>query len=185
MPKLCCSRNREPRLEQLPCISAQQGRYTWRHNAVLKILVQHITTHLSLEDEIFVDLPDFKHPDDLFTNILPDITVIHDNRAFILELTCCYERNLEKSKLYKLDKYSGARSSCKRDIPCIVSTAEVSSIGFVPIASLRNFCRDIGIPPYPSASLRRLGEMSLRCSFYIFCCRHKPWPGDLTEPFFH
>src|SRR6266496_1996315 len=57
--------------------SAEQGRYTWRHNAVLKILVQHIQTHLSEGDEIFVDLPDFKNPEDLFTNILPDITVVY------------------------------------------------------------------------------------------------------------
>ncbi len=165
--------------------SAQQGRYTWRHNAVLKILVQHIQTHLSEGDEIFVDLPDFKNPEDLFTNILPDITVIHHGAAFILELTCCYERNLEKSKLYKIDKYKDASLSCKRNISCVVSTAEVSSLGFIPLSSLTKFCRDIGIPTYPPASLRRMGEMSLRCSYFIFCTRHKPWPGNLTEPYFH
>src|SRR6266496_64392 len=104
MPKLCWCRDGNHILNKCPT-SAQQGRYTWRHNVVLKILVQHIQTHLSEGDEIFVDLPDFKNPEDLFTNILPDITVIHHGAAYILELTCCYERNLEKSKLYKIDKY--------------------------------------------------------------------------------
>src|SRR6266496_2661260 len=61
--------------------SAQQGRYTWRHNAVLKILVQHIQSHLVAGDEIFVDLPDLINPVDLFTNILPDITVVQDRKS--------------------------------------------------------------------------------------------------------
>ena len=30
--------------------ASQQGRYTWRHNAVLKILVQHIQSHLVAGD---------------------------------------------------------------------------------------------------------------------------------------
>ncbi len=165
--------------------SAQQGRYTWRHNSVLKILAQHVLLHLPEGNEMFVDLPDFKNPEDLFTDILPDITVIHHGAAFILELTCCYEMNLEKSKLYKIEKYREASLSCKRNIPCIVNTAEVSSLGFVPSSSLNKFCRDIGIPPYPPASLRRMGEMSLRCSYFIFCTRHKPWPDKPTEPYFH
>ena len=102
----------------------------------MKILAQHIQAHLSEGDEIFVDLPDFKNPEDLFTNILPGITVIHHGAAFILELTCCYEGNLEKSKLYKIEKYREASLSCKRNIPCIVNTAEVSSLGFIPLSSL-------------------------------------------------
>src|SRR6266496_3556051 len=165
--------------------AAQKGRYTWRHNAVLKILVQHIQSHLLADDEIFADLPDLINPVDLFTNILPDITVIHHGAAFILELTCCYERNLEKSKLYKLDKDKDASRACLRNIPCIVSTAEVSSLGFIPTVNLNKFCRSIGIPHIPPASLGRMGEMSLRCSYYIFCTRHKPWPGNLSEPYFH
>src|SRR6266496_4023457 len=64
-------------------VSAQQGRYTWRHNAVLKLLTSHIQTHLLPGDELYVDLPNFKNPQDLYTNILPDITVLHNNRAFI------------------------------------------------------------------------------------------------------
>ena len=132
-----------------------------------------------------MDLPTFQTPSTLFSNILPDITVVHHNKAFILELTCCYERNLEKSKLYKIEKYSEASKACLKRIPCVVNTAEVSSLGFVPTANLNKFCKDIGVPTYPPATVRRMGEMALRCSFFIFCCRHKPWPDDLTEPFFH
>jgi len=166
-------------------VSAQQGRYTWRHNAVLRLLTSHIQTHLSGDDELFVDLPDFKNPEELYTNILPDITVLHNHKAYILELTCCYEKNLESSMLYKMEKYKDPASSCKRSIPFVVATAEVSSLGFISTSRLTKFCTSIGVPPYPPDLLRRMGEMALRCSFYIFCCRHKSWPSSPTEPYFH
>ncbi len=166
-------------------VSAQQGRYTWRHNAVLKLLTSHIQTHLVGEDELFVDLPDFKNPEELYTNILPDITVLHNQKAYILELTCCYEKNLESSMLYKMEKYKDPASSCKRPILFEVATAEVSSLGFIPTARLTKFCKNISIPPYPPELVRRMGEMALRCSFYIFCCRHKSWPCSPTDPYFH
>ncbi len=165
-------------------VAAQQGRYTWRHNAVLKLLVSHLQTHLQTGDELFVDLPTFKNPQDLYTDILPDITVLHNNRAYILELTCCYERNLQSSKLYKIEKYRDPAGSCKRDLPFTVSTAEVSSLGFIPTASLAKFCKDLHIPPYQPSCLKRMGEMALRCSYFIFCCRHKAWPNNPTEPYF-
>jgi len=166
-------------------VAAQEGRYTWRHNAVLKILVAHIQCHLPAQESLFVDLPGFKSPADIYTSILPDITVIRNGRATILELTCCYEKNLESSKLYKLEKYKDPSASSTLNIPFTVLTAEVSSLGFVPTTSLTRFCRDLGIPPLPPLEVKRMGEMSLRCSYYIFCCPHKRWPSSPSEPYFH
>lgn len=166
-------------------VSAQQGRYTWRHNAVLRILATHIQAHISPESDLFIDIPGLNNPQDLYTSIIPDITVLRGSRAVILELTCCYEKNIEKSRLYKLDKYKDPTESSKRELTFTVYTTEVSSLGFIPSASLSRFCADVAIPPFPSDTLRKMGEMSLRCSYYIFCCRHKPWPTSPTEPYFH
>ena len=113
-------------------VSAQQGRYTWRHNAVSKVILSHIKAHIRPEDVMFADLQDFKNPEELYTNILPDITVIQGQRAYILELTCCYEKNLESSKLYKLEKYGDPSRSCKKDYQFSVHMAEVTSLGFIP-----------------------------------------------------
>jgi len=165
--------------------AAQQGRYTWRHNAVLKMLATHIQTHLSSTDGLYVDLPGFKNPSDIYTSILPDITVVRDGRASILELTCCYGKNVEASRQYKLNKYKNPSASSTLSVPFFVHTAEVTCLGFVPTTDLASFCREAGIPPIPPTMVRRMGEMSLRCSFYIFCSRHKKWPENLTEPYFH
>jgi zinc-binding in reverse transcriptase len=164
-------------------VAAGQGRYTWRHNAVLKSLAAYIQSHLHGLDELYVDLPGFKSPHDLYTSILPDITVVRGNSAVILELTCCYETNLEKSKLYKQLKYSNPQQDCKMPLDFTVLTAEVSSLGFIPLANPNKFCKLVGIPPLPPTTTRQLGETSLRCSYFIFCCRHKQWPTNPTDPF--
>src|SRR3989454_6762321 len=86
-------------------ISALQDRYTWRHNAVLKQLVEKIQSALCRTDEMFVGLPGHKNPSTVFNGMRPDINAIHNGRVSILELTCCYEKIFEASKSYKVDKY--------------------------------------------------------------------------------
>ena len=127
---------------------AEQGRYTWRHNAVLKLLVDHIQLYLPAYDELFVDLLGFKKPSWPITNILPDITVLHRGSSFILELTCCYEKNLESSKSYKIEKYNNPSQSCKPSLTFVVQTAEVSSLGFNSTNSPAKFCKNIIISSY-------------------------------------
>jgi len=165
--------------------SAVEGRYTWRHNAVLRFLVDYIATHLPSSHQLFADLPDKKNPTEIYTDILPDITVVHGNIAHILELTCCYETNLVTSRDYKLEKYRTPILSCKEKFTFHVHTLEVSSLGFVSTGSLRKFLTSIGIPSLPVAEVRHLGEIALRSSYFIFSCRHKPWPNDMTDPYFH
>ena len=112
-------------------VSAQQGRYTWRHDAVLKYLASNIQSLLSASDKLFVDLPGYDSPADLFIGIRPDIVVIHNNKASALELTCCYERNLVGSKAYKVDKYSDIKTKFKLPMPIQLYTVEITSLGFL------------------------------------------------------
>jgi len=165
--------------------SAVQGRYTWRHNAVLKLISTHITPHLLPSDILLTDIPGSRSPTELFTNILPDVTVIRDGSAHILELTCCAEVNFEKSKVYKLNKYSNPSSSSKQLLSFHVHTLEVSSLGFVQSSGFKAFLNSLSLPSLSDSETRRLGEMSLRASFFIFCCRHKPWPSQPCDPYFH
>src|SRR5258708_1304210 len=124
----CSATETENHILNNSSVAAQQGRYTWRHNAVLKLLVAHIQAHLHAGDELFTDLPGFQNPQELFTNIIPEITVLHNTKAYILELTCCYEKNLLSSKLYKMEKYKDPAGSSKTEMTFVVNTAEVSSL---------------------------------------------------------
>src|SRR6266849_5333197 len=85
--------------------------------------------YLSAEDGLLVDLPDYTHPETLYTSILPDVTVVRKECAHILELTCCYEQNFEKSRQYKLEKYHNPERGCQRQLSFMPLTTEVSSLG--------------------------------------------------------
>jgi hypothetical protein len=165
-------------------VAAVQGRYTWRHNAVLRLLLSFILPHVSPHATVYADLPGHTSPAELFTDILPDITVVRGSEALILELTCCYEKNFSASGAAKIRKYADPSKSSKVQLTFHVHTLEVSSLGFVSCASLRKFMFGIGAPPLQAGSVRKLGEMALRSSFYIFCCRHKTWPVGVSDSHF-
>jgi len=139
---------------------------------------------LLTSDRLFVDLPDHTTPSDLYTNILPDITLVRDSAAFILELTCCAEVNFNQSRVNKLAKYANPSRSSKEQLTFAVSTVEVSSLGFVHCDGIREFLKRCNLPQLPIKSIRRLGEMALRASFFLFCARHKPWPNNISDPYF-
>jgi len=165
--------------------AAREARYTWRHNAILRILVDHVENGLQAGDSLYADLPGRRSPSEMFHNILPDITVTSGGNVYILELTCCYEKKLVSSKEYKHEKYKHPSDSCKvGKMKFHVFTLEISSLGFASCSELSQFLRLIKVPPVSTTHVRRMGEMALRSSFFIFCCRHKPWPANLSDPYF-
>ena len=165
-------------------VAATEGRYTWRHNAVLRYLISVIQPGLSSHHTVYADLPDQRSPSELYTDILPDLTIVRGAHAYILELTCCYETNFLASKGNKLKKYTDPSRSAKERLVFHVSTLEVSSLGFVCASGLRKFLADIGAPPLEAAAVRRMGELALRASFFVFCNRHKAWPATVSDPYF-
>jgi hypothetical protein len=166
-------------------VAAMQGRYTWRHNAVLKRLANEINSRLGQNSKLYVDLPGFNSPSELFDNVRPDIVVICGNVANVLELTCCYEKNIVSSKQYKKEKYGNLITHCINPSVSHFSTftLEVTSLGFVNDLNLNKFCTNLLMPSFSKDTVRKLGEISLRCSYFIFCCRHKDWPTDVSDPY--
>jgi len=116
-------------------ISAGQGRYTWRHNAVVKEIVTYLLLHLGLGEVIYADLHGQLNHTDLCTAIFPDITVVQYSHAYILELKNFYEKNFETSKAYKLDKYKKPSLSSKVHL----SFSSAYCRGKQP--RLRDFCK--------------------------------------------
>ena len=147
-----------------------------------RYLVSIIESKLSPGSVLYVDLPGFSNPDAIFNSMRPDITIVNGSTVSVLELTCCYEQNLDKSRLYKINKYSNLEENCKLNKPVNVFTLEISSLGFANFSDLNKFCNNAGVFTLDVNSLERSGELSLRCSFFIFCCRHKTWPANITDP---
>jgi hypothetical protein len=167
------------------CINAvSEGRYTWRHNAVLNLLLTLIKPRLNASSKLYADVPGYYSTSEIFDTHRPDVAVIYKDTVYVLELTCCHELNFESSRSFKQSKYSALRLQSTIKMNICVFTLEVSSLGFVASSDLFAFCRSVDLLALPTNAIRRLGEMSLRCSFFIFCNRHKHWPTYLMDPVF-
>ena len=87
-------------------------RYTRRHNNILQLLAEWISTTKSVNQSLYVDI----HPEQWISvdkvfqqSSRPDLVLVDNSKISILELTVCHESNLTKSKQYKLDKYKNIR----------------------------------------------------------------------------
>ena len=66
---------------------------------------------ISDQQKLFADIPgDYNPIDEIFEpTVRPDIAIVDGSKIAILELTVCHESNLEKSKLFKIEKYTKIR----------------------------------------------------------------------------
>jgi len=110
-------------------------RYTDRHNAVLKLIIDWISSRLPNSYSLYADLPNSDYPstDSLFDRFRPDIVISnHQGKLFVIELTVCHETNLINSRNYKLNKYRNLITDCKINTDEIkIFTIEVSTLGFI------------------------------------------------------
>jgi len=58
---------------------------------------------------------------------------------------------------------------------------EVTSLGFIDHSSLDELFMKLNYNKIPINILRKLGETSLRCPYFIFCYRHKTWLTDTCD----
>ena len=54
------------------------------------------------------------HYCELFCSFRPDIVLIKRDTIYVLELTCCFETNPEKSRTFKGEKYKYIERDCMR-----------------------------------------------------------------------
>ena len=98
------------------CSSAlDQGRFTWRHNSVLRSFIDVFASRLKSDVVFFSDLDGFQAPhggtippDILVTSFRPDLFFIDRTRRRIalLELTCPWDSNVNRSHEFKENKYA-------------------------------------------------------------------------------
>ena len=125
---------------------------------------------------MYVDLDSFDNPSKLFKSSRPDLALVKNDEVMIIELTCCYETNTLKSRSYKIDKYKSLQSDIsnrykiKRKI-----FIEVTMLGFTT-EHINKYKRlfdktDIDV----ERMIRKMSEVSARCSYFIYTQRNKSW----------
>ncbi|KAL0220216.1 hypothetical protein RCL1_000071 [Eukaryota sp. TZLM3-RCL] len=163
------------------------NRPAFRHDAVLSLFVDKLTPYLE-QYELYCDLPNHSRYYVNFplinSDLRPDLILVSKvanstNRKSIIlgELTCPMEEYLDARHAYKSGKYHRLEMILSGLNYVVESFAfEVSARGIVA-NSCTEFMKRLLIPKeiIPSIS-KELAQMSLRCSYRIFCAReNKLW----------
>ena len=101
---ILCTSNKQTQLHILcNCsVSVTEGRYTWRHDSILYTLLQYLCQLKNYGFNIYCDLEGYCKTSELFSSFRPDTVLVKDDTIYILELTCCFETNTEKSRNFKI-----------------------------------------------------------------------------------
>ena len=120
-------------------------------------------------------------PDILVTNLKPDLFLVNESERVIvlLELTCPWDSNIERSHNYKEEKYAPLIADLSRNFNVYQFSIEVSVRGQISKgnrARIKSFayrcCR--GPRMVSGALLKSCSKLSLLCSYSIFCARKEP-----------
>ena len=120
----------------------QQGRYTYRHNNILSVLLKALTNSYSKSPEPFKIYSDIegRHalgggtipPDILPTSEKPDIVIITPSEITIIELSVPFESNIKIRHEFKCTKYAMLISDLKQTDRVVRFYAlEVGSRGYI------------------------------------------------------
>ena len=165
----------------------QQGRYTWRHNSVLNFLA----TSLKAVDRssLYADIPGFPSPSIIRgDNVRPDLLLkTKDNCLYILELTIGFETNITNNAERKHLNYLRLVSDLRSQYTSVTYVnLSMSALGIYANSGLSflNMCDSLSIDKQQKRFLiSKLSTISIRTTYYILCCRDKPWSNPLC--FYH
>ena len=179
------------------------GKYTWRHNNVLKIITEFLFDHLSKKGiKILADLADKPYsysafpPHILSTQLRPDIIIMDDEkspkRISLIELTCPDDEGSGEAYQRKMQKYLPLKEELRRKkIECDILPVEVTTRGRVlrslPMA-IEKVMSNHGIT-LPKLSLKNMlssvSYMALNCSFVIYITRRSSSFHDIPSELPH
>ena len=155
-------------------------RYKFRHNAILRLLFEWLQTVINDTYTVCVDLDTVPQncwiSEVLYENVRPDLLLFNNSKIIILELTVCHESNLQKSKIYKQNKYADIKNFLQpkfRKHSVRLFTFEISVLGF--ISSLTNFCSILSIPELAKSVKSNLINSVLNSTYGIYCKRNMNW----------
>ena len=156
-----------------------EGRFTWRHDSVLTFLASTLTAVQN--SRLYVDIPGFVNPSVLTgDNLRPDLLLAIENEClYILELTVGFESNLKVNANRKRQKYLDLIEEQKTNYDKVkFINLSLSTLG-VFSRSAENFdemLRSLKLDAqYSKYIKKKIVNMCIRTSYYIFCTRNKEW----------
>ena len=156
----------------------EEGRYTWRHDSVLLFLSKMFAKAKDIQ--LFADLDDFDSPCMITGHSLrPDMLIIFNQTLYIIELTVGFESNVNSNSLRKMRKYSELVDTFSRKYDAVkfvnVSMGTLGMLG-TSCDTFNAMLNEVGTTQSQKYYvLKSMTNITIRCTYYIFCMRDKPW----------
>ena len=112
------------------------GRYSIRHDGMLKVIVDFLQRHMAAGFQITADLPGQHYTflqDIAPTDLRPDIVMWSTSAIYLVELTVLFETNIVGAAERKTHHYRELASACGHSHHMSIITLEVGSRGFLSI----------------------------------------------------
>lgn len=167
-----------------------QGRYTWRHNSVLRKILDTLKDTCDASWKIYCDLAGANKiagttipPDILPTQQRPDIVLVNasSKSAIVIELTVPFECNIHSAHDRKMNKYAGLKEDLQEQgydakLLCI----EVGSRGFISDLNSSTLLSIFPLISPKNKPMKRafnklkktLSQCAITCSYSIFYSKY-------------
>ena len=169
-------------------VCLDQGRYTWRHNSVLSSLIAVVRPRLLEGFTLYSDMPGYQAPHGgtipphiLVTSLRPDLFIVNEitRTAIIFELTCPWDRNIDRSHSYKEEKYAPLSADLSVAYKVFTFSVEISARGQVTVQNKARLkalafrcCRDAKLAT--NLMVKNGSKAALLTSFSLFAARKEP-----------
>ena len=177
-------------------VSLNQGRYTWRHNSILKHMltalkgfIEPTNNDLSLFSDIggYTTTGGTLPVDVIVSKLKPDMVFYNkkDNTVHLVELTVPFEKNIQKAHDRKAQKYRDLVSDIlDNGFTCDLTCFEIGSRGLITPENIRNIDKIFSfVNTKPSKSFRKeLSKVALLTSYTIWNARQEPAWGSENQP---
>ena len=181
-------------------VSLDQGRFTWRHNNILRHILEVARTGLIRDDNtpidpvIYCDLPGDTDASVMparpsrstiplectQTDLIPDLCIFwkEEKKLLILELTLPFETNLSRAHDFKRDKYAPLVSDIEsNNYNVVFLPVEVGSRGFIDkenMQRLKKFVSMCSKPVSAKCFRDKLASLAIISSFVIYSAKEEP-----------
>ena len=141
------------------------------------------------ESTIYADIPGYLSQSIITGESLPPdlLLKINNNYLYILELTVGFEFNLDTNATRKHSKYASLLSGLERQFKCVsFGKPSMSSLGFFGNScnSFFKMCNSLSFDQQQKRYLiSKLSNIVIHTTYYIFCCKNKPWTNPELHPF--
>ena len=163
-------------------IHLEQGRYTWRHNSVLKHLAEYLSS-VKKDLSIYADVDGFENPSIIAgVEVRPDMIIVNTTiRAiYVIELPIGFETNITKNCIRKTAHYRELCHVLKQQY----NVVEYFNLSMGAIGVFGSECKKIydflgnviGLDvSQRNFVVRKLCGVCIRSTYFLFCMRDREW----------